>query len=809
MAAPLLTSQLRAEQTTTPGQTASPAQTTATALAPAPSTQPGEPVKIEAKTQQKQGDAFTLSGDVRITYKNLTFSADEITYNEATGEATATGHVRLLGGPHDEDVHASRGHYNLQSESGTFYDVLGTTGIRLRGNRLQLTSSRPFIFAGSRVDKTGPDHFVVHDGWVTSCDNPEMPAWSFRAQRVVVEVGDNAQIYHTTFRLGRIPLFYLPYVQHPVEALGRQSGFLIPTVGQSSTKGTVLGDAFYWAINRSFDTTIGAEYFSDRGWAQHGEFRGKPSDKTYFEVRYFGVLDRGFGPTKMDQGGEDVRGSGETTFPFGIRGVADIEYLSSFVFRQAFTETFSQAVNSEVRSLAFASKAQNGYFFNLSGNRYQNFESTAKGDYVSILHIPSFEVGSVEKRIRRTPFVFSYGAAAEGVSRREPGFETDPVVGRFDLTPSIAAPLFLKGWTFRPELVLHETYYTQRVVPNGSLGTPVPIDANRRAVEIGAEARPPAISRVFDRQIFGRQWKHVVEPRLNYRLTSGVDNFSSIIRFDAKDILSNTNELEYALVNRIYARRPNPGDCSAGGPAQPVRDPMAQNSEAPEFAHTHENLPAGNPCYEAGSAREIVTWELAQKAFFDPDFGGAVVNGRRNVLTTTAEFSGIAFLTEPRHTSPLASRLRIHPSASTDLQWTLDYDFKKGRINASTAIAAWRFGEFFVGGSHAYFHVPGEIFTTNPIPGPDLFNQFRVLAGWGHPNKRGFNFAGNIGADTNLNFLQYSVGQLSYNWDCIGATFEYRRLALGAVRNENQFRFSLSLANIGTFGTMRRQERLF
>src|SRR5581483_11834088 len=97
---------------------------------------------------------------------------------------------------------------------------------------------------------------------------------------------------------------------------------------------------------------------------------------------------------------------------------------------QAFTETFSQAVNSEVRSLAFASKAQNGYFFNLSGNRYQNFESTAKGDYVSILHIPSFEVGSVEKRIRRTPFVFSYGAAAEGVSRREPGFETDPVVGR-------------------------------------------------------------------------------------------------------------------------------------------------------------------------------------------------------------------------------------------------------------------------------------------------------------------------------------------------------------------------------------------
>ena len=38
---------------------------------------------------------------------------------------------------------------------------------------------------------------------------------------------------------------------------------------------------------------------------------------------------------------------------------------------------------------------------------------------------------------------------------------------------------------------------------------------------------------------------------------------------------------------------------------------------------------------------------------------------------------------------------------------------------------------------------------------------------------------------------------------------EYRRFALGSVRNENQFRFALTLANVGTFGTLRKQERLF
>jgi LPS-assembly protein len=38
---------------------------------------------------------------------------------------------------------------------------------------------------------------------------------------------------------------------------------------------------------------------------------------------------------------------------------------------------------------------------------------------------------------------------------------------------------------------------------------------------------------------------------------------------------------------------------------------------------------------------------------------------------------------------------------------------------------------------------------------------------------------------------------------------EYRRLALGSLRNENQYRFIFSLANVGSFGNMRKQERVY
>jgi LPS-assembly protein len=80
---------------------------------------------------------------------------------------------------------------------------------------------------------------------------------------------------------------------------------------------------------------------------------------------------------------------------------------------------------------------------------------------------------------------------------------------------------------------------------------------------------------------------------------------------------------------------------------------------------------------------------------------------------------------------------------------------------------------------------------------------------YGNGNRHGFNVGASAGIDANNNFLQYSSYQASYNFNCCGLTFELQRFALGLVRNENQYRFAFSLANVGTFGTLRRIQRLF
>ena len=788
-----------------------------------------QPVTIDAAECEKAGEVYTLRRDVEVRFADYDFRGDMVTYDAASGDVTAKGHVSLDGGRRDMHISATEGIYNIHSQTGKFYDVRGGTGARFKGRSVTLTSSSPISFTGKLVEQTGPETYVLHHGSVTSCELPH-PKWTFNAEKIIFKVGNSAHIYNTTFRLKGVPVFYLPYASPPVERLGRQSGFLIPNFGTSNTKGTVIGDSFYWAINRSMDATLGGEYLSKRGWALQESYRYRPSEMSFLNLNYFGVLDRGITTNTVDQagnpitktvkqGGEDIKLNAETTFANGVRGVASIDYLSSFIFRLAFTENFSQAVDSEVKSAAFLSKSLQGFSFNTFLARYQNFQSKNNDDAITILHTPGFEVSSVNRRLFSSPIYWSYDVAAEGLRRSQPGFVTPGVVGRFDVDPDISLPIFYRGWTFRADAQLRNTIYSQQqfsalsaTVPPVPIAEPRHDVFNRRDISTSIELRPPALSRVFDKTIAGRKLKHTIEPRLVYRYTNGVEKFGSIIRFDFRDILSNTNEAEFGFLQRLYLKKER-SDCD-----QEPEGAAVQTSVRP------------TPCAPAG-ADEFVSWEVKMKYFADPTFGGAVQNtpgssGTRTVLTTTASFTGIAFVTDPRRFSPVVSRLRVRTSSNSDLEWQLDYDTKKGRINSSTFYTGFHFGDFFVGASHAYLQVPGEVVTDPANPGanlktcvphvlnqaacvPPLFDQVRAQLGYGSPTKRGWSAAANIGFDREFNLLQYSAAQTSYNWDCCGLSFEYRRFSLGSVRNENQYRFAFTLANIGSFGNLKRQERLF
>lgn len=833
LASALVTSQLLSENSSDqsssnasqkePAATASPCALKAANQAPDSAT-------ICADQQEKVGDVYKLHGNAEIHYRTYVIRADEITYDSDSGGATASGHFTLDGGPNDDHVKASHGNYNLTAETGKFYDVTATTGLRFRGTRVVLTSTAPFAFSGRLVEKVSPDHYLVYDGTITTCELPH-PKWQFDAHKVSVDVGGNASIHSSTFVLHGFPVFYFPYATHPVAREARTTGFTIPTVGTSSTNGNEVGDSFYWVINRSMDATIGAQYLSKRGWSQRGEFRARPTDDSYVSLDFFGVVDRGLsqgaGLPPLREGGQEARLIAEGNFA-GFRAVSNVDYLSSFLFRLAFNEVFTQAVNSEVKSQMFLSKEVHGFSVGGMVERYQNFFQTANPNgtlsyppafnSVQVLHTPSVDASSVDRQLWRSPFFWSFDASLAGLSRTEPGFRTAELLGRFDLSPEISLPVQFHGWSLRPAVTLHETYYTERFVNGLALADPT----NRQALETAVEVRAPVLEKIFDKEFLGRKWKHVIEPLATYRWVTGVNDFGKVLHFDERDILSDTNEVEYGFITRLYSKT------STSAHIEECDVPMtglAVGSAAPEQLVPWQRISnlENRPCSPGPETKEVATWEVEQKYFLDPNFGGALVAGQRNVFTTTEALTGIAFVTQPRHLSPLVSRMRAATSSRTDTEWDLDYDFQLGRINASTLLLNYNLGPFTIGGGDAFLQIPQPTTTTSVIPSEGTctpatstttqptckFQQFRAALGYGGLARRGLSAAASLGFDAETRQLQFATAQTTYNWDCCGVTLEYRRYAIANVRNENLFRFTFSLANIGSFGNLRRQERLY
>jgi LPS-assembly protein len=792
-----------------------------------PQTDDTTAVEIESDTQTKTGTHYVLDGDVVLTYRDRIVKADHMEYDSDTGELTANGHLEASGGINHEDIKASHGTMNLNQQTARFYDVNGSVGMKSTGHAMVYASSNPFLFTGRMVVRTGPQSYEIYDGSLTSCQLPH-PDWMLYADKFVVD-SQKAKAQNSVFRLMNVPVMFLPYVTHPVDQGQRQSGFMIPVPGYSSTKGFTLGEQIYWAINRSTDLTVGAVYYSLRGWEQSGLFRYRGAGNDFAKARYSGLLDRGIvtDGQYVNQGGQDITASGRHDFDSHTRIAGNLEYLSSYAYRQAFAESFSLAVSSDIVSIAYGVHEDNGYAVSGLVDRYQGLKLAAMPatpttpatpeEQVRIFHVPSLNFNSTQHELGTTGLLWSLNSSYSGLSRVQPDFATGGLTQRLDLRPELAYPLSFDGWKLMASIGARETVYSRsQLVPHPESGIPVelPASLNRSDFEAGVELRAPVVERDFDspgvEHLFGHDLRHTIEPEVTYRYVTGINNFLSVLRFDDVDIMSDTNELEYGVTQRLYMRPVK---------TVPCRERVVRaNQQNPNLEEDADNVMTRDTTLEGKSnapicgSREWISWRLTQKRFFNENFGNAVLDGQRNIFDTTMNFSGIAFLTEPRTVSPIVSRLRVRTSAHLDVEWDFDLDTVEKKFTSNNVLLDVHENNIFGGVSYAWLNAPGQFFTDGVSSPLSKFNQLRLLLGYGSPIKPGLGVAANVGLDlnaTNTALVQYGGVQSSYNWDCCGFSVEVRKYALGTVRNETAERFNFTLLNIGTAGNLRKAASLF
>jgi len=714
---------------------------------------------VEAETEETDGDLRHLRRNVHIESLDKKIDADAVDYNDDTGDVEAWGNVRYENFLDGTKLNCDRAKYNVNTETGIFYDVRGTSETKVVARPGLLTTTNPFYFEGKWGERLEGGRYIIHEGFITDCKVPK-PWWRLTGERFDILQNDRAITYRAIFRLKNVPIFYFPVYYKSLKKLPRQSGFLTPNIGHSSTYGEMFGLGYYWAIARSYDALFRIQYFTLRGPADTLELRGKIRPGTDFSLNLYAVQDRGVNIGNgviQKQGGEEFTFDGHSDLGDGWLARVHLDELSSFLFRLAFSQSFHDTIFSETHSTGFVIKHWSTFAFDIVAERDEEFENDASPDNrIIIKKLPAAEFLSRDRQILGgvLPVWFSLTSSAGFLDRIQPEFETPRFVSRVDVYPEVTTAFHFDNFSLTASGSIRETDYSNSFVN----GEPTDRGFLRSAREIDIHLIPPAFERIFDspKWLGGGKVKHVIEPRIDYKYVDGITDFSNIIRFDDIDLMNDTNQVTFSLTNRLFVKDKN------------------------------------------GNVEEVMSWEVAQSRYFDPTFGGAVIPGQRNVIQSTEDIDGFDFLYGPRSYSPVVSVLRFQHIVG--FEWRVDYDPLLGRISNSSFQGNVRLSKYF-------FAVGHTVVNENPVvTAPN--NQINVLAAVGNQNRKGWNVGVNAFYDLDRHVLDFATTEITYNTDCCGITAEWRRYNFG-VRDDTQYRISLSIANVGAFGNMRKQERIY
>jgi LPS-assembly protein len=582
--------------------------------------------------------------------------------------------------------------------------------------------------------------------------------------------------------LKSVPIFYFPWFRKSLEKQARHSGFLTPNIGNSSRRGQSVGLGYFWAINRSYDVLYRTQYYTNRGFVHEGNFEGWINSRTTFNVTAYGApthTGKTHTVTNSDgsksiakdpdlPGGYVVSAEAQSFLGRGWEARGELRQLSALPFRQEFTQSFDEAINSETHSIGFVTKHWKDYGFNLVAQRNVNFQTDQSGDTVVIRKLPEAQFTMREHELGDLPVWISLDSSYGLQRRTQPLFQTRQFVQRLDFAPRVTTAWHVWGFDLSPSFGIRQTMYDSRrsTHVNCDANTPTSVvpqicgeTLTRSSRDVQFDLGLPRLSRIFAAPKWmraGDQVKHVVEARARYRYVTGIDDFRETLRFDEVDLLSNTHEVEFSLTNRLLQRD------------------------------------------GAGGVQDVISWQLWYKRYLDPTFGGAIIPGQRNVVDSSTGITGYAFLDGYRSQSPIASVFRVQ--SRVGVEWRSDYDLVRHGFVNSTLSLDGRFGQFFVVAAHSQLR-------TNQVLAPTA-NQLRGQIQYGGDNRRGWNYGFSTGYDYKIGSFQYMQSQATYNTDCCGFSVQYRRFNFNVI-DDNQFRVAFAIANIGSFGTLRRQERIF
>ena len=730
---------------------------------------PGLPFDSRQFTFEVLSDnRLRLTGEVELEGDGWEFYADQVDLYTDESRLDAVGNVVYVAD--GARLAAERAEINTEDLTGIFYGATGSVNMGEEVERSMFGSQEPdMYFYGETIEKIGPRTYRLSNGGFTSCIQPT-PRWELTSSSFTINIDDYALLRNTVLKVKGVPVFYLPIMYYPIQEDGRATGFLMPTYGASTYRGTSLSNAFFWAMGRSQDATFYHDWFTSRGQGNGAEYRyvGGQGSQGNARVYFLNEIE-----SLISQGGTErilparrsyeLRGDARHQITSNITGRASIDFFSDVTVQQTYNNNIFEASNRE-RNMS-GNIAGSWGTYQLSGTFDAN--ETFFGYESATLWGggPRVSFGQGQQEIPGTPFYYSFDTEYVRLLRRTTfnlgGDESqiDAGLHRLDISPTLQIPF--TRWPFltvNSAISFRSTYWTESIDTKSR--EQVPVGIARNFVDLQSQITGPSFVKVWDTpdSDYSERMKHVIEPYLTLRRLSSIDQFDEIVRLEGVDsIVGGVTQVTYGLNNRVYAR-------------------LAEGRDA-------------------GSAREILTVALTQTYYTNDQ---AAQFDRRY----STSFND----TPPSNFSPVGLTVRTEPTDALGASLRAEYDTQFGAIRTIGADGSYDF--------------MGVIQTT---AGWSQRRFIEGLSGFDDPDRldhylnaltRVQNRGNTVGGAYQFNFdllrdrvLQQRV-LVYYNAQCCGVSVEYQTFnfeGLGSrapIPQDRRFNLSFTLAGLGTFANV-------
>lgn len=515
----------------------------------------------------------------------------------------------------------------------------------------------------------------------------------------------------------------------------RTSGLLIPNIGFSDRRGASLGLAYFQTLGRSYDTTFHLDTYTEGYLGIGNELRYRPSEGTTGNLLGYMIRD----PEAELFGEDEWRWKGEwnhTTTDLPWNMRGSIQFQDYSDFN--FFRDFERDFDRNTLRFIDSKAFVTGNW----GAHLVNLLLNDRQTFVGLDNDDALDqrkLPELEYRLRRTRVgrtpLYMQFDGSAANLSLDRPGEYSGKYGRVDVFPQLSLPLRAFPW-LSVSIAAGERLTWYSDSLNETRTEFEGESLSRALPFANAQIVGPSFSRIFDRKVGTfGRFKHVIEPRFVYNYYGDFDEQRQIPLFDEIDPLRTANTGRVVLANRLLAK----------------------------------------PADGKGSAREVLLFELSRSYSFDEErpLQGGLVNG-----TTDGPIQGL---------------LRVTSSARTFLKLEATYNTLFSGLDSTSLSGNLDLGR------NSYV---GLTWFTNYIPqtGETGNDQIRLTGSVSVlPNK--LRLETQINYDVNTSFLQQQTYVLSWTDQCYGLRLELRdfRSEIGPRFRDKDFRFSLSLKNVGTF----------